>query len=138
MVYKKGIESVKGLSNLAKSYIVPLNEFKFDSTIACYTDIYEMSHGGERMATAQAIKDATMSYFILKNSRPNSVFLHFQGAYHSDKYEGIVYYLKKQIELEKILTVSTVTQENIDKLLKENIGLADFIICVKENVTSTH
>ena len=34
MVYKKGIESLKGLSNLAKSYIVPLNEFKFDSTIA--------------------------------------------------------------------------------------------------------
>jgi uncharacterized iron-regulated protein len=138
MVYKKGIESLKGLSELAKSYIVPLNEFKFDSTITCYADIYQMSHGGEGMATAQAIKDATMSYFILQNSTPNTVFLHFQGTYHSDKYQGIVHYLKKKIALDKILTVSTVTQESIDELLEENLGLADFIICVKENVTSTH
>lgn len=138
MVYKKGLKSLDGLSDLAKSFIVPLNQFKFDSTIACYKEIYKMPHGGEGMATAQAIKDATMSYFILQNSTPSSVFLHFQGAYHSDNYEGIVYYLKKQVEIEKILTVSTVTQDNIDELLEDNKGLADFIICVKENVTSTH
>lgn len=138
MVYKKGLSSLNDLSDLAKSFIVPLAQFEFDSTVTCYKDIYNMPHGGEGMATAQAIKDATMSYFILKNSSPNTTFLHFQGAYHSDNYQGIVYYLKKQIEEEKILTVSTVTQENIDELLDDNKGLADFIICVKENVTSTH
>lgn len=138
MVYKKGLKSLDDLSDLAKSYIVPLNTFKFDSTITCYKEIYDMNHGGEGMATAQAIKDATMSHFILKNTKPNSVFLHFQGAYHSDNYEGIVYYLKKQIAIEKILTISTVTQDNLDELLEENQGIADFVICVKENVTNTH
>jgi len=138
MVYKKGIESLQSLSELAKSYIAPLGLFEFDSTVACYKDIYDMPHGGEGMATAQAIKDATMSHFILKNTKPNSVFLHYQGAYHSDNYEGIVYYLKQQVELDKILTISTVTQDNIDDLLDENKGIADFIICVKENVTTTH
>ena len=138
MVYKKGLKSLDGLSDLAKSFIVPLNQFKFDSTVACYKEIYKMPHGGEGMATAQAIKDATMAYFILQNSRPGSTFLHFQGAYHSDNYEGIVYYLKQQVEEDKILTVSTVTQGRIDQLLDDNKGLADFIICVKENVTSTH
>jgi len=138
MVYKKGIKSLEGLSDLAKSFIAPLNQFKFDSTIACYKDIYQMPHGGEGMATAQAIKDATMSYFILKNTQPSSVFLHFQGAYHSDNYQGIVYYLKQQVAIEKILTVSTVMQENIDSLDEENQGVADFIICVRENMTSTH
>ena len=97
-----------------------------------------MEHGGEGMATAQAIKAATLAYFILQNSPPASVFLHFQGAYHSDKYEGIVYYLKKQVDVVKSGSVVTVTQENIDELLNDNEGLADFIICVKENVTSTH
>ena len=138
MVYKKGMNSLKGLSELAKSFIVPLNQFEFDSTVNCYKEIYNMQHGGEGMAIAQAIKDATMAYFILKNSNPSSVFLHFQGAYHSDNYEGIVYYLKKQVQADKILTVSTVTQENINELLNDNKGLADFIICVKDNVTSTH
>ncbi len=138
MVYKKGLKSLEKLSDLAKSYIVPLNQFEFDSTIACYKDIYKMPHGGEGMATAQAIKDATMAYFILKNTTPQTVFLHYQGAYHSDNYEGIIYYLKKQIDTSKILTLSTVTQEDISKLEEDNKGIADFIVCVREDMTSTH
>ena len=38
----------------------------------------------------------------------------------------------------KIMTISTVSQENISKLDKENLGKGDFIICVNENMTSTH
>ncbi|HIP36796.1 MAG TPA: iron-regulated protein [Crocinitomix sp.] len=138
MVYKKGLQSLNKLSDLAKSYIVPLNQFEFDSTLACYKDIYQMPHGGEGMATAQAIKDATMAYFILKNTTPQTVFLHFQGAYHSDNYEGIIYYLKKQVDISKILTLSTVTQDDISVLEDENKGVADFIICVREDLTTTH
>ena len=138
MVYKKGLESLNDLTEMAKSFFVPLNQFQFDSTITCYKEIYEMQHGGEGMATAQAIKDATMAYFILKYTKPNSVFLHFQGAYHSDNYQGIIHYLKQKIDLENILTISTVTQDDICSLEEENKGIADFIICVKENVTTTH
>lgn len=138
MVYKKGLASLEGLTDLAKSFIVPLNQFTFDSTITCYKDIYEMEHGGEGMATAQAIKDATMAYFIYKYTKSNSVFLHFQGAYHSDNYQGIIYYLQQKVELEKILTISTVSQTSIESLENENKGIADFIICVKDNMTSTH
>lgn len=138
MVYKKGIKSLDGLTKLAKSFMVPLNQFKFDSTVACYKAIYEMEHGGEGMATAQAIKDATMAHFIYKYTKPNSVFLHFQGAYHSDNYEGIVHYLKQKIDLKKIVTISTVSQMDIEKLEEENKGKADFIICVRDNMTNTH
>ena len=138
MVYKKGLTSLDDLTDLAKSFIVPLNQFKFDSTIACYKGIYEMEHGGEAMATAQAIKDATMAYFIFKYTKLNAVFLHFQGAYHSDNYQGIIYYLQQNVELEKILTISTVSQTNIENLEDENKGIADFIICVRENMTSTY
>jgi uncharacterized iron-regulated protein len=138
MVYKKGLLALNDLTALAKSFIVPLDQFKFDSTVACYKNIYEMEHGGEGMATAQAIKDATMAYFIYKYTKPNSVFLHFQGAYHSDNYQGIIYYLKQKVELDKILTISTVSQTNIDNLEEEHKGVADFIICVRENMTSTH
>jgi uncharacterized iron-regulated protein len=138
MIFKKGLESLDGLSDLAKSYIVPLKTFEFDTTVNCYKELLNSDHGGYNMACAQAIKDATMSYFITKNMKPNGVFLHYNGAYHSDNYEGIIHYLKKTVAIEKIMTLSTVTQENCDELLEENKGLADFIICVPETMTSTH
>jgi len=138
MVYKKGLASLNELTELAKSYIVPLTQFEFDSTVTCYKEIYDMKHGGEGMATAQAIKDATMAHFIYKNTNSNSVFLHFQGAYHSDNYQGIIHYLKQKIELKNIMSISTVTQTDIDSLEDENKGKADFIICVRDNMTNTH
>lgn len=140
MVYKKGFESLAELSDLAKTFIVPLKQFTFDSTVTCYKDLMASmdGHGGINMATAQAIKDATMSYFIQKNSTQKSVFLHFNGAYHSNNNEGIVYYLKKTVLPEKIMTISTVEQADISKLESSNEGLADFIICVAESMTKTH
>ena len=35
-------------------------------------------------------------------------------------------------------TITTVSQENVFKLLEENKGKADFIICVDENMTTTY
>lgn len=138
MVFKKGLESLDGLSDLAKSYIAPLRTFVVDTTVECYKELLNLDHGGIAMTNAQAIKDATMAYFILKNMKPNATFLHYNGAYHSDNYQGIVHYLKQSVDIEKVMTITTVTQENIDALTEENKGLADFIICVTETMTTTH
>ncbi|MEO9532958.1 MAG: ChaN family lipoprotein [Crocinitomicaceae bacterium] len=140
MVYKQNLDSLESLSDLAKSFIVPLNRFEFDSTVNCYkTMIRDFGdHGGVSIATAQAIKDATMAHFIQKYSQKKGIFLHFNGAYHSDHKEGIIHYLKNYIELDKILTITTVSQEQVSELDKKNIGLADFTICVPETMTTTH
>jgi hypothetical protein len=60
------------------------------------------------------------------------------GSYHSDFYQGIVWYIQQAQPDAPILTISTVTQENIGKLDEENLGKADFIICVPESLTKTH
>jgi uncharacterized iron-regulated protein len=140
MVFKKGIESLDELSELAKSYIAPLEKFEFDSTVKCYRNMITGmgDHGSPNLAKAQALKDATMAYFMVKNSTINSVFLHYNGAYHSDNYQGIVHYLKKEVEEERILTITTISQENIYELKSKHKETADFIICVPENMTSTH
>lgn len=140
MVYKKGINSLNDLSDLAKSYIVPLDKFTFDSTVTCYKDLMSAmdGHGGINMATAQAIKDATMAHFIQLNTTNKSVFLHYNGAYHSNNYQGIVHYLKKEVDENEILTIATVEQKDISKLDNENKKVADFIICVPESMTKTH
>lgn len=138
MAFKQGVESLKGLSDLAKSYIAPLNTFVFDTTVNCYKELLNSDHGGLNMATAQALKDATMAYFIEKNMKPNGVFLHYNGAYHSDNYEGIIHYLKKKVAEDKILTITTVTQADVSELEEEYKDQADFIICVPETMTTTH
>ncbi|HNU88424.1 MAG TPA: ChaN family lipoprotein, partial [Ferruginibacter sp.] len=95
-------------------------------------------HGNANMPKAQASKDATMAYFILQNLRPGSLFIHYNGAYHSDNFDGINWYLKKKKPELAIGTISTVSQKNIKELLAENKGKADFIICVDENMTTTY
>ncbi len=139
-VYKQGLDSLNNLSDLAKSFMVPLDGFEIDTSVECYGKMVTEfgDHGGIEIATAQAIKDATMAYFILKNRDNRSVFVHFNGAYHSDNYQGIVHYLLKEIEKEKILTITSVEQSAIEKLNDENKGLADFIICIPESMTKTY
>ena len=45
-------------------------------------------HGGEAATTnlvkSQAVKDATMGYFIAQNLKKVHDFRHFNGAYHSN------------------------------------------------------
>jgi hypothetical protein len=66
------------------------------------------------------------------------LLLHFNGAYHSDNFESIYWYLRQQNSELNIITISTVTQKNVTKLEEENTGKANFIICVDENMTPTH
>ena len=95
-------------------------------------------HGGDNLPKAQAIKDATMAYFILKNMEDSKLFIHYNGSYHSDDYEGINWYLKKGNSNLTIVTVSVVEQENLKKLDKENKSKADFIIVVSPTMTKTY
>jgi hypothetical protein len=95
-------------------------------------------HGSENMPKAQASKDATMAYFILHNLQAGALFLHYNGSYHSDFYDGINWYLKREKPDLKYGTISTVSQKNIKSLLAENKGRADFIICVDEDMTNTY
>lgn len=119
--------------------------FAFDTTLSQYQDMKQMgAHMGPgmgwRMVEAQAIKDATMAHFILHNPwrTAQTVHLHFNGAYHSDFYQGIMWYVQQEAPQTRILTISTVSQENVQQLEKEHLGRADFIICVPSNMTSTH
>ena len=95
-------------------------------------------HGNPDIIKAQASKDATMAYFILKYWKKNHTFLHINGSYHSNNYEGILWYIKEQNSQIKTSTISTVNQEDIHKLNKEFKGLSDYIIVVDKNMTKTY
>ncbi|NBW03749.1 MAG: iron-regulated protein, partial [Cytophagia bacterium] len=95
-------------------------------------------HKMPNMAKAQAIKDATMAYFIFQNQKPGGLFIHYNGSYHSEYFEGISWYLKKSNPNLKIATIATVSQDDIQSLLPEHIGKADYIICVESDMTPTY
>ena len=140
VVHKNGgLTALDSISDLEKSWIAPL-PIKFDSELPQYKAILDMmgEHGTPELVMAQAIKDATMAHFILKTYKEGQFFLHFNGSFHSNFYEGILWYLKDQSPDLNYGTISTVTQENIDRLEKENRGKADFIICVDEDMTTTY
>jgi len=141
LVFTGGIEVLNQLSTTAKQFIAPL-PIEIDLALPGYQAMLEMGgHGAENaenMPKAQAVKDATMAHFILQNLSKGKQFIHYHGTYHSNNYEGIVWYLKKQNPKLKILTIGSVEQTNINSLEEENLNLADFILCIPENMTKTH
>lgn len=139
-VYKQGgFMALDSLSEREKSWVAPL-PIAFDPNLPNYQAILKMmgKHGSPNIVKAQASRDATMAHFILKNYSKDHLFLHFNGAYHSNNYEGIVWYIKNQNSELKLGTISTVCQNNINKLEETNKGLADFIIVVDEDVTTSY
>ncbi len=138
MVNRKGFEALNGLSNQAKMLIAPL-PVQYDSALPAYKAMLNMGgHLGANLPKAQAIKDATMAWSILKYLQAGEIFLHLNGAYHSDNYEGIVWYLRKYRPGLHILTITTIEQANMDSLLEENLGKANFTILVPQTMTKTH
>ncbi len=140
LINDKGFEGLKKLSPEALTYISPDLERLYDSTVTCYKEILKMggNHATSNLPKAQAAKDATMAHFILKNFESGKLFLHFDGSYHSDNYEGIVWWVKKLRPALKVMTISTVSQDTIAEISKEYINRADFIIAVPENMTKTN
>jgi uncharacterized iron-regulated protein len=140
LVNKKGFEGLDELSDEAKAFLPPL-PVAYDPNLECYKSLLEMKGMGGHITPnfpkSQAIKDATMSYFMLKNWSPGKLVLHFNGSYHSDNFESIYWYLKKENPNLNILTITTVSQKDVSELTKENTGIADFTICVADGMTRT-
>ena len=138
IVFKKGFEELQNLPEAEQEFMAPL-PIPFDLTLPGYKSMLTMQggHAGDNMPKAQAIKDATMAHFILKNLKSNSVFIHFNGTYHSDNFEGIYWYLKKSVPLLKIITIATIEQEDIKKIMADNCNKADYIFVIDKDVTKT-
>jgi uncharacterized iron-regulated protein len=140
MVFKKGTAALDSLSVTEKALMCPL-PFAFDSTLTQYKSLIkmglEMHASGINFAKAQAIKDATMAWFIVQALKTKKQVFHLNGSYHSDFYQSIFWYLKLYQPTITIATISTITQEDLTKLAPENKGKADFIIVVDDTITRT-
>lgn len=138
-VYKNGFKVLDTLPSNEKSWIAPL-PIKYNPQLPSYKRMTTMmkGHGGKNLPKAQAIKDATMAYSIISNFKKGKLLIHYNGAYHSDNYEGIYWYLKQKQPHLKIATITTLSQENVKKFNREQRKKADFIIVVSKTMTTTY
>lgn len=143
MVSGGSLKALDTVSEAAKRFIAPL-PVQVDMNLPGYKGMLSMfgsgTHGNtksENIVQAQALKDATMAHFILQQVEQGKQLLHLNGAYHSDNFEGIGWYLKQGKPDVKTFTITTVLQDDLEKLSEENRSKADFIIVVPSSMTRT-
>ncbi len=141
-----GFEALGKLSPEALTYIAPL-PIEYDPELPCYKDMLSMdsSIGGgmenkvnENLPRAQAIKDATMARSIANYRHTGQILIHYNGSYHSDRHMGIIWYLDKYNPGVKVMTITTVLQDDIDKMGDESKDQADFVIVIPTSMTRTY
>jgi uncharacterized iron-regulated protein len=97
-----------------------------------------MGMSAENITKAQIVKDATMANFILKNYQAGQTFLHYNGSYHSNNFEGIVWHLKKKKPNLKIATINTIQAEDITKPAEKEKNSANFIFVIPSDMTKSY
>lgn len=141
LVYRKGLVALDSLSDEAKMFLPPL-PIEVDLELSAYKELYEMDMGHgevkENFPHSQAVKDATMAHFLYKNYEQGKTFIHHNGSYHSDNFQSIIWYLNKLNSKLKVVSITTVEQEDVEKLEGDNKGIAHFTICVPSSMTKTY
>ncbi|WP_372774217.1 ChaN family lipoprotein [Mangrovibacterium sp.] len=151
IIYKKGEAYLDSLPQQAYQYLPPLpihydlEQPAYASMLGLFADD-DSSHNssnpmakykGTNLVKAQAIKDATMAYNILKNWEKGKYFMHYNGVYHSKYRQSIVYYLNYYNPDVEVATISVSRQENVLNLQDEN-NTGDYNIVVQEQMTKTY
>lgn len=138
-VYRNGLEVLDDLTDEAKQWMMPL-PVEVDTELPGYQRMLEMAqgHGGMNIIYSQAIKDATMAHFLLQNLGENGRIFHLNGSYHSNNYEGIVWYVKRDRPELRILTINTIVVDDVNNVDSERLQAADFTIAVPSTMTTTY
>ena len=135
----KGLKALSGLSDESKRWIAPL-PIRLDLKSPTYRDLLDLSvaHGirAKNFLAAQAIKDATMAHFILRNLKAGDLFIHFHGEYHARKYGGICWYLRRASRDLRAATITAVTAKTLE-FADDYSGLADYTLVIPHTMTRT-
>ena len=141
-VKNHGLAYLDSFSTEAKCYMAPL-PIHFQSNENVEQGFALMGMMGKnknadphRIAEAQAIKDATMAWRIAQNL-PGKL-IHFNGNFHSDSRGGIIPYLLTYKPGVRYVVVRAVRQEDISHLDEAYQGIADYYICVPEDMTTSY
>lgn len=140
MVSRKGFSALDKLDASSKQFFPPL-PIPYDPSLPLYRDITKIIpghahgfHSDRNIAAAQALKDASMAWHIIKGLETSDHFFHVHGSYHSLNRSGIAWYLEKYRPGTTYLTIAVITQDTIESLDSGNQEKADFIVLTSKDV----
>lgn len=154
VIYKKGAEYLDSLPQEAYQYLPPM-PIHFDLTQPVYANMLslfapsddgkaaQMGHNpmanykGDNLVKAQAIKDATMAYNIVKYWEEGKFFMHYNGVYHSKNKESICYYLEHYKPGLDVVTISVGRQDSVTELEEVN-NTGDYNIIVRDDMPKSY
>ncbi|WP_322969665.1 ChaN family lipoprotein [Faecalibacter sp. LW9] len=146
VVAKKGVEELMNYSSEEKQWMVEM-PFPIDYSAPGYPEMIAMmgdhrDKRSENFVAAQAIKDATMAESIVKYYKSNTLFLHFNGDYHSKQYGGIYWYLKQFKPNLKVAVIQIYESNSKDLAIKKeefkNFIFTDFTLVLPEDTIKTY
>lgn len=134
-VFYNDLDTLQHIAEKHEAYM-PSLPIRIDTTLKSYADLRQgmNMHGSATMylMEAQAIKDAVMAHNICVNLKDKNKMIHFNGAYHSDSYEGINVYLREYCN-PKIITISMAVTENCT-FPEKSKNIANYIIVTNKNL----
>ncbi|GCD78288.1 hypothetical protein JCM31826_17700 [Thermaurantimonas aggregans] len=138
-VFKGGFEALDSIYSELKQYLPPL-PIPYESQLPGYRNMLKMAHGhgGENLPKAQALKDASMAWSVVQHLEKGFKILHLNGTYHTNNFEGIIWYLEKYRPKTRYFTIAMVRQADVRSLKRDFRGLADVIIAVPDDMIRTH
>ena len=78
-------------------------------------------------------------HFSLINFEPGNLLLHFQGSYHSNYDQGIIWWVNQIRPGLSIKSITTVDQSEWDEMTdEEKATIAEYIIVVPDNMTQAN
>ena len=146
VIAKKGQDSLQlQVTPQEKAYMAKL-PIEVDIQTPGYKAMLDMMKGHSGMGdpmnfvAAQAIKDATMAASILENLKEGTLFLHYNGDYHSKEYGGIYWYLKKANPNLTIAVISVfeATENKLPLPEEEETVLTEFNLVFPADMTKTY
>ncbi len=132
-IYNKGEAALQSLHKEAKTWIAP-SPIPYDSTLIVYNNLQSLSgHGGINLAKAQAYKDATMAYSIVKTKKKDHIYFHLNGNKHSESHQAILWYLTQYRDHGKTITIHTEISQDLSwkNTFKHK---ADYILVVQQDI----
>jgi uncharacterized iron-regulated protein len=139
VVYKDGREALRKKSYFNPDFCCAL-DFLIDTTWSQYKKLEEMAvhMGSNDLLEAQAIKDATMAKFVIKELKLGHPCFHLNGSYHSDFMQGVPGYVLKSMPEAKVVTFTVVTAEKIGEFHEDWKGKADYIFVLKSDFPTSY
>lgn len=147
MVSDSGIGVLDSLKQEAYAYLPPMPlSVDYDGKLYVYIgEMFKQMSGMpmkksfiRNLVDAQALKDATMAWFITRSMEPGGTFFHFNGELHSAYRSGIAHYIEQYAPGTKIVTVSVHEAEDPLSFEASDADRADFNVVIPANMTKTY